>query len=176
MRRSTSSPSFGLGLGKKSSLSAGLCLFRRWNGNGAYGRACGSPQLKGQADEGKCVALIASQVLQEEVFYDVDPMAHEQDHMTGQGHLELGVDKSNLVPGDIIGPHGPDFSTGKPGGGSGAHSSRLQIYRRVLPERPVTSAQQYDITFVYGDSLVVCRSFELIALDGVPCSYTIYSP
>src|SRR2546421_889376 len=142
MRGSTSSPSVGLGLGKKSSLSAGLCLFCGWNGNGAHWRAGGSPQLEGQADEGKCVELIASQFLQEEVFYDVDPMAHEQDHMTRQCHLELGIDKANLVPGDIVGPHGPDSSISKPGGGSRAHPSRLQIHRRVLPECPVTSAPQ----------------------------------
>ncbi len=79
--------------------------------------------------------------------------------MTGQCHIEFGIDKAHLVPGDIVGSHGPDSSTGKPGGGSGAHPSRLQIHSRVLPERPVPSAQQYDIAFAYGDSLVVSRSF-----------------
>src|SRR5690349_4948370 len=56
-------------------------------------RRPGSPfQLERQADKSKFVALIVSQLLQEEVFYDIDAMTYEQDHMTGQRYIEIGID------------------------------------------------------------------------------------
>src|SRR5713101_2588537 len=76
--------------------------------NRSHRRASGSPQLEWQADEGKFVALIASQFLQQEVFYEIDAMTYQQNHMTRQRYLEIGIHYSHLVPGHIVGSHCPD--------------------------------------------------------------------
>src|SRR5439155_25779898 len=99
----------------------------------AHRRAGGSSQLKWQADEGKFVTLVACQLLKEEIFYDIDTIAYEQNRMTGQRHLEIGIDSTNLIPGSIVSSHCLDSFAGKPGRCTGTHSSRLQIHGRVLP-------------------------------------------
>jgi hypothetical protein len=86
-------------------------------------------------------------------------MTYEQDHMTRQRNLEIGIDHPNLVPGHIIGTHCPDPSVSKPPGGTAAYPSRLQIHYRILPERTITSTQKYNISLTYRDSLLLSRSF-----------------
>src|SRR6266566_2000847 len=100
-------------------------------------------QLERQADESKFVALIASQLLQEEVFYNIDAMTYQQDHMTGKRYMEFGIDNAHLVPGHIVGSHCPHPSACNPGGRIAVHPSRLQIHSRVLPERAIAGAYQH---------------------------------
>ena len=69
-------------------------------------------ELEWKADEGELVAAIPSQLLQEEVFNDIDAIPHEQDHMTRERYFELGIDDAYLVPGHVVGPHCSDFQAG----------------------------------------------------------------
>jgi hypothetical protein len=76
-----------------------MCLLRGWrDGDGAYRRAGRASQLEWQTNEGKFIALIARQFLQEEIFYDIDTVTHEQNKMAGQREIEIGINKAYLIP------------------------------------------------------------------------------
>src|SRR5579859_1062070 len=93
--------------------------------NRAHGRAGRAAQLERQADEGKFIALIARQFLQEEVFYDIDAVTDEQNYMAGQRDVEIGIDKAHLIPRYIVGSYGSHSPVGKPGGGAAVRPARL---------------------------------------------------
>ena len=58
-------------------------------------------QLEGQADKGEFVTLIPGQLLEEEIFYDINAVTYKQDEMAGQRDLEFGIEHSRLIPGHL---------------------------------------------------------------------------
>ncbi len=85
----------------------------RHESNRAYWRACRTPHLEWQADEGKFVAPVPGQLLQVEIFDDVDAVTDEQNEMTWKAHLEVWINDTDLIPGDVVCTYRPDAQAGQ---------------------------------------------------------------